>query len=332
MDNDEFRLAVHGLAVQLSCDVPAIGETLSHYLGEFAVPAWPDGFAPATGVIRSYEQREVLRCISPAAQRIGESRELLEIYQDEERFWVIDERFGMIEINLLKSTWRTWLLPGASNDPVRAAHFAALWPMSQVLRGKGLHLLAASAISRGGTSLLVLCPFGIEPELSTLARAGWRIIGQSWTAARVENNRIELLRVPGLVQQQRAVAPPPPRHRALGLSSGGGADWIDLTREHEQAEQRYGFCNGVIIVEPVRRPAASLARVDSSQAIHELRAAWPIEELHPSRRPSLMAAQLAQRCACFQAALSRDPNEFARLIANTFTAAHRPLPRAAAVA
>src|SRR5688572_7757188 len=70
VDNDVFRLAVHGLAVQVTCEVPAIGDPLEHYLGEFAVPAWPEGFAPATGFIRPYEQREVLRCISPQAQRI----------------------------------------------------------------------------------------------------------------------------------------------------------------------------------------------------------------------------------------------------------------------
>ena len=147
------------------------------------------------------------------------------------------------------------------------------------------------------------------------------MIGQSWTAVRIESQRVELLLVPGLVQRCASV-----RHGAPGLASG---EWIDLTREHEHAEQRYAFCDGVIVVEPVRRPAASLVEIDAAQALHELRGAWPIEELHPSRRPSLLCKQLTQRCACFKAELSRDPNQFARLVANVFSAAHRALGQAA---
>src|SRR3954469_9446025 len=110
LDNT-YRLAVHGLAVQLRCDLPAVAEPLEHYTETFKVPAFPQGFSAVTGAIRCYEQREVLKCLSPTARRGAGTPDFLELYEEQERFWVIDERWGLCEINLLKSTWRSWLLP-----------------------------------------------------------------------------------------------------------------------------------------------------------------------------------------------------------------------------
>jgi len=327
-----YRLAVHGLAVQLRCDVPAVTEALDHYIEPFIVPAFPQGFGAVSGAIRAYDQREVLKCLSPTARRLAATPDFLELYQEQERYWVIDERWGLCEINLLKGSWRSWLLPTAARDPVRAVHFAALWPMAQALRGKGLHLLPASAISRGGSSYLILSPFGIDRELTALVQAGWRVIGQSWTAVRHEGGRIELLHLPGYVE--RPVAPAghagllPTRDRR----SAQTPTWIDLMGEYCGAEQRYGFCNGVIIVEPGRRPTAAMSRIERGRAGVALRAAWPIAELHPHRRQGQLLSQIAQLCTCFEAELTRDCGEFVDAMARMASGKVTSSRRSAAVA
>ncbi|HEX8524232.1 MAG TPA: hypothetical protein VF669_18400, partial [Tepidisphaeraceae bacterium] len=142
MAGNSYRLAVHGLAVELACEVAGLRPALDHYLGEFAVPDWPDGFARVRGTIRDFDQREVMKCLSPTARRI-EGPDFLELYEENERFWAIDERWGMCEINLIKGMWRSWILPATAVDSIQCTHAAAMWPMAQLLRGRGLHLLPA---------------------------------------------------------------------------------------------------------------------------------------------------------------------------------------------
>src|SRR5438067_2422795 len=98
-----FRLAVHGLAVEVSCAVAGLPGQIDHYLGTFSVPAWPAGFSPAVGVVRSYDADEIGRCLSSSARRVGGMPDYLELYEENERYWLIDERWGLAEINLLKS-------------------------------------------------------------------------------------------------------------------------------------------------------------------------------------------------------------------------------------
>jgi hypothetical protein len=42
----------------------------------------------------------------------------------------------MAEMNLLKGTWRSWILPSATLDPLALRRAAVVWPMAQLLRAR----------------------------------------------------------------------------------------------------------------------------------------------------------------------------------------------------
>jgi hypothetical protein len=45
-----------------------------------------------------------------------------------------------------------------------------------------------------------------------------------------------------------------------------------------------------------------------------LKSVWPIVELHPQRRAAQLPGRLAQVCACYEVALSRDAGDFVKLM------------------
>jgi hypothetical protein len=222
--SDRRRYVVHGLGVEIDLDWAALAESADRLLRHFATDYFPPGFNAVFGQIRPYEQSEVLRSLSPTASRLDSASGLLEIYHENERFWLVDERWGLTEINLLKGQWRSWVLPHASMDPVQCVEHAILWPMAQVLRPKGLHLLPAVSIARSGWAALILTPFNIEPELRALIDAGFQVIGQRWTAMREEEGRISLLHLPGLVQPMTS---PRLKHRH-GAGEIGWTSWKSI--------------------------------------------------------------------------------------------------------
>jgi hypothetical protein len=307
-----YRLSLHGLAVEVSSASDALDHELARFCQPFTVAGWPPGVMPARGLIRPYHQSDVSRHLSAKARRINGVDEPIDLYEDGERFWVIDDRFGLCEINLLKNQWRTWLLPQARLDPVRCAEFAVIWPMAQLLRSRGLHLLPAAAVTRGGRGVLILSETGIEAELANLLNAGYRIIGQRWTAVREEDGRIDLLHLPGRVQR-----PVPPRlQAAFDQSTHQGADqsdWIDLADGRSGAEQNHAFCDAVLLIQRGRRSISAFSRL-TDDPLGALRAAWPIVQLRPQRRPSPLPAQLARQCSCWQARLSHDAADLLHII------------------
>src|SRR4051812_13592284 len=262
------KYSLHGCSLEVMCDVPALFPQIDHVLGEFAVPAFPEGFFPAAGFVRRYCEKDVLRRLSPTARRVPGTGELLELYEDGERFWLVDDRWGIAEVNLLKAQWRSWVLPNATLDPVRCAQMCILWPMAQLLRARGLSLMPATSIALGGRGMMILSPFGLEPELGALIRGGYRVVGQSWTAVREDEGKIELLNVPGHVER-----PVPP---GLRLASGDPAPtWVDLMSMNPGAERRHAFCEAIFVVEPGRRPMAGVRPVDPAKSLHLLRSSWP---------------------------------------------------------
>lgn len=212
---------------------------------------------------------------------------------------MVDDRWGMAEINLLKGQWRSWVLPRPTLDPAACAEWAALWPLSQLLRPRGVTLLPAAAVARGGWAALVLCPFGLGPELAALVRAGYKVIGQRWTALREEDGRVALLHLPGHVERCGGVGPSPR---------------IDLGGQYPGSAQRYAFCDAVLVAEPGRRPRPAVRVVGPDDDAALLRSAWPIPDLHPQRRPSPLPAKLAQGCRVAQVQLSRNPADLLPLL------------------
>jgi hypothetical protein len=305
---DVQRFSLHGTGIGLSCAVKPLASQIEHLLGDFRVSTWPSRTLPISGTVWPYEESHVLKHLSPTARRVAGNSDLMELYEDQERFWLVDDRWGITEMNLLKGQWRSWILPTPSLDPVRTAQRAVLWPMAQLLRSRGLYLVPAASVAFADRSFLLLSPFGIEPELTALIRGGYRIIGQSWTAIREEEGRFAMLNLPGSVDR-----PVPPGMR---LTSGEATPtWVDLMREHCGAEQRHGWVDAVLVVDPGRRPSVKVRPLDRGAAGQLLRSAWPIFELHPHRRHGQLPARLAQKTPCYQLHLSREPRDLLKILA-----------------
>ncbi|HXE53398.1 MAG TPA: hypothetical protein VN541_10300 [Tepidisphaeraceae bacterium] len=297
------KLAFHGPSVELTVEVPELGPILSQTLGVFAVEQFPSEMGVIRGSVHPYREADVIRRLPGQAQPLHRPDDLTEIYADEDRFWAIDDRWGMCEINVLRGQWQSWVLPGALADPVRLADSAVLWPMAQLLKNKGVHLIPAVSADRDGFSVLVLAPFGLEPELVALLANGYRVIGQRWTAVREEEGKLALLNVPGMVEL-------PPTKSARNTVP----QWVDLTATRPELAQRHGFCGAVLVAEAGRRPRAHLKRLLPTDAANLLKRAWPIPELLPNRRHGQLPLKIAQQCRVFQLQLSRNPTDIVALI------------------
>ncbi len=303
----EWKLSVHGAAVEVGCDLSFLHTPIDHLVDAFAESEWPAGFTPASGAVRRYEQTEVLRHLSPTARRVSRPNDLVEIYAEDERFWLIDERWGMTEFNAMRGQWRSWVVPQPTLDPMSCAEMAVLWPMAQVLRSRGVCLVPAVSVVRDGWAALVISPFGVGAELVSLIRDGYRVIGQRWTALREEEGRLALLHMPGVIQRD-ASSP------AAAAAPVGGEGYVDLRHEHRRAWQNHAFCDAVVIVEPGRRARPNLRCVDEGDAQQVIRQAWPITELHPQRRWGQFPAKLAASCRVAEVQLSRDPKDLPALL------------------
>lgn len=308
--NKTQRFSIYGLPAVVQNHLPALGAALQRALGEFAIDSFPPAAtatSPAEGTIKPYDKDEVLRHLSPTAVTISSPRDQMELYQDNERFWLIDDRWGLAEVNLLKGQFRSWILPEAVLDPDRVIENAITWPLAQLLRGKGLYLLPAAGLVRAEVGLLIISPFGIEAELTALVRSGFRIIGQRWTALRDEDGRLMMLHLPGRVERH-----PTPRLRSLAASPS--ESWVDLESEFCGSAATHGTCTHVLLIEPGRRPTPLLRQIPKSSALPALRRAWPIVELHPHRVNGQFPAKLSHRCSVFAARLSQRPQDLLELL------------------
>src|SRR5205814_9322718 len=90
-DHWSHNLSIHALGVDLCCDVPWLHRAIDSALGEFALGACSKSFAQTHGVIRLFEHSDVLRHLSTGAQLLFTNWPNLEIYQERERFWIVDE-------------------------------------------------------------------------------------------------------------------------------------------------------------------------------------------------------------------------------------------------
>jgi hypothetical protein len=302
----DHRFCIHGSAVQVVCEAPRLNWPIHAALGEFATTAFPEGFAPIAGQIRPYDESAVMRHLSPAATAIA-TDDLTEIYEHGERFWTVDDRWGIAEINLLKLTWQSWVLPQPAMPAWQAAEAAVLWPIAQLLRGKGLTLIPAVSVVRDGYGVLILSPFGIEPELSALVSAGWGIVGQRWTALREEDGRVSMLRMPG--QVERVVGP---RYRAPDgtTAAASSSSWMDLTLEWPGSAKHHAFCDAVVIVDAARRGRSAMRPAKGPGVVATIKKCWPIFDLHVPGRQGQLHARLASTAAVFEAELSRTATEF----------------------
>ena len=304
--------SLHGLPIEIDCASDALDPSIGRLLGCFAGSGFDDASAVTRGSIVPYVGSEVARRVPADATPLHGSGDLTELYVQEARAWMFDERWGMSEINLLKGQWKSWVLPQPRLDPIRVTEMAVLRPLAMLLKNRGIHLLPAAAAVRDQFAVLAISPFGLERELSALLASRYRIIGQRWTALSEENGQLQLLGMPGVVQQR---------------SAAGTAEWIDLTATNPLAAQPRAVCSAVLIIDAGRRPRASITPWSVEDASTVLRLAWPLPELHPSRRRVQFAPRVAQLCSCYRVQLSHEPREWLSLLESLRSAS--PLRKAA---
>ena len=70
----------------------------------------------------------------------------------------------------------------------------------------------------------------------------------------------------------------------------------------------------MLVADCGRRPHARVRALAAPDALHVLRQAWPIAELHPHRRHSALPLKLSQQCRCGEVQLSRDSSELLSLL------------------
>ncbi len=67
---------------------PALAPELAHFFNPFAVSELPEGFSAVSGTIQEFNPAIIQKIVSPTAARFAPCRDLIELYQDGERFWL----------------------------------------------------------------------------------------------------------------------------------------------------------------------------------------------------------------------------------------------------
>ncbi len=305
-------LDVHGHRVSLMIEPGELRRVADRLLPSLTVDrsAAPLSDAPPLdGVIREFREPDVLRCVSRDAVAVNEQdpayHPLLELFRtpDGSRWWIVDERWGLCEVDLVRRIWRGFVLPEPAIDPVRLFEQCVWWPIAQLLRSSLVHLVPAVSVGRSGNGVLMLAPFELSSELRHMTGRGIAAIGQRWTAIRKSTDgRPELLPLPGLTPEATAVRP-------LQLAGQTGA-WTDLAPPVEQS----ATCRLILVIDPVRRGETTNTPLSPAEAHRALREAWPISPIGPSATTTTLPAELAKATTVHRVRLGRDPTRLADLL------------------
>ena len=152
-----------GLLATLDCHVPRLQGRLDWLLGEFRNPDVSAGG-------RQVKSNYVAGSIAPFDLELATQRapsvlaaghrgdELVTLFQDGEHFWMLDERWGLCQVDLLRAPGGAGCCRGHASTRCDAAELAALWPLAQLLRGRGVHLVPAASIARGNWARCYCAP------------------------------------------------------------------------------------------------------------------------------------------------------------------------------
>ena len=239
------KFGFHGPAVEIDCNLPSLLPAIDALLAGLPDARMPATANPLRGTLGAYHHDDIVRHLGPSARHLGHTPQDMDLYGDGDRRWLIDERWGMCEIDVPRNQWQSWILPSPKIDAHRLAELSALAPLGMLLGQGGLHLLQAVSVVRDGFATLVVCPFGIEPEQRAMIAGGYKIIGPRWTALREEDGRVAMLSVPGPIE----------RFAPTSLRIGGEqASWIDLGREISNSTQSHAFCDAIVFLDSGRAP------------------------------------------------------------------------------
>ena len=301
--------SLHGHGVSLLVEPPALRDAALAVLVDHAEGELP--FAPAAeGCVLHFDESDVMRHVSADAVPVVEGdaayHPLYELFRSRDggRWWVVDERWGLCEIDLVRRSWRAYVLPEPGLDAVRLFEAAVMWPLAQLLRPRGLHLVPAAslAVARPGREPRGILILGGDagPEVRAARDHDLRVVGQRWTALREADGGLELLALPGRTEL--------------------GGRWHDAAAGNAC---RRATADLLLLAGPMRRGRASAVPVDTGAARRLVANAWPIPRLGASGTNDL-AATLARRCRVHRAHLARDGGDLCRLLVGD-----RPARRAA---
>jgi hypothetical protein len=274
-------LSLHGLGLSLHCEHPVVCRAADAMLGHLAEAALPFP-AVAQGEVCDYDGDSVLRHVSRDSIHVAaddaDGHPLLELYRTPtgDRWWLVDERWGLCEIDLVRSRWTSFVLPQPNLDGRRLVEQAIYWPMSHLLRRRGLHLLPAASFGETTAEgrrvgALLLSPFDPQPEVHAAASAGFGVIGARWSALRLDNGRPMLLALPGGDASLPRVASAP--------------------------------AEVLMLADPMRRQRPAATTLSGSETRRMLLHAWPMPTLGAT---DPMPGRLAETCVARRVRLSRD--------------------------
>jgi hypothetical protein len=196
---------------------------------------------------------------------------------------------------------------------VRVFDAAVMWPMAQLLRPRGLHLVPAVSLVKDGWGVLMLTQhLPVEGEITRLIRSGYQVIGQRWTALRDEDGRIELLHLPGAVERPKL----PKTRDGKAVPGPAESQWIDLTLEHPGSMHNYAFCELILLIDPRRAMVAERHELRTPDAVETLRHEWPIADIHPPKRWADFVTRVAQLSRCVRVQLSYDPADLSLMLSS----------------
>ncbi len=319
---------VHGHLVRVTIDHPVVSRPAMRLLAPLADRDPP--FLPQIqGEVLDYDVDDVTRRMAKDARPVatGEAafHPLLELFRNPagDRWWLVDERWGLAEIDLVRSTWRSFVLPRPGLEAVRLFEAAVWWPMAQLLRPRGLHLLPASSFvvgkhgDRKGT--LLLGPPDVVPEVSAWIARGGRVIGQRWTALRLEKGGdTSLLSMPGMTPIRDG-------HRPLLRGQfEGSAAWMDLAPQPATTCR----CDSILIADGGRRRRASMLPMGPKEGEALLKAHWPIP--HLGNAVNAMPQHLGRLCQVHRLRLDRRGSGFSDLMLGEAFDASKPAMAAGA--
>jgi hypothetical protein len=302
--------SIYGAVVRIENCCPSdracagLADKIDQALGVFSVARSIGDPVETHGVIRPFEISEVMQSLSRATASMRYADRLVEIYSNTERHWLLDDRWGVCEIDLLKHRWRSWIIPGTTLDAVQLAEAAVVWPMAQLLRLRGIELVPVISVERSGWGALVFAPYPIPREIHRIIRAGYRVVGQRWTALMRQGERIVMRHIPGLTES-------PAESRSIRSKPV----WTDLLAGNPWSSAEVAWCDAVLAIVPGRRSKSCGRIVPSEMAGQLIRRVWPICELPVGRmRVDHPALFLGEQCLCLSLQLSRHEDEFLELI------------------
>lgn len=305
------RFTLHGHAVSLLIEAPGLARVANAHLERLITPDAPPTIPTIDGAVLQYRETDVLRHVSRDAVAVVEGdphyHPLLEMFRSRDggRWWLVDERWGLCEIDLVGRQWRSFVLPEPSVDPVNLFEAAVWWPVAQLLRGVGLPLIPAASFGHNGRGVLILSRASLGPELLALPQHGIGIVGQRWTALREEpDGRVSLLAVPGLTSTRQP-------NRPLSIASDSLDDWFNASTLLAANQVR---CDLILIAEPMRRARAAAFPLTTAEALRQVKLAWPIPPVGSAGVLNPLPARLARGRSVHRVQLGRDGNDLARLL------------------